>query len=102
LVPNDLNHDAEHIYNIYQKRWNVEEYHKPIKQNTSLAKSPTKTVVSKSNHIFSSILAFCKLELLRIKQATNHFALKYKLIIAANKAAWQEFKNLTMKFNATA
>lgn len=102
LVSNDLNQDAEHIYSIYQKRWNVEEYHKSIKQNTSLAKSPTKTVVSQSNHIFASILAFCKLELLKIKQATNHFALKYKLIIAANKAAWQEFNNLTMNLNTSA
>ena len=29
---------------IYQRRWKVEEYHKSLKSNASLAKSPTKTI----------------------------------------------------------
>ena len=28
LVSNDLNHDADHLYEIYQKRWQIEVYHK--------------------------------------------------------------------------
>ena len=94
LVSNDLNHDADHLYEIYQKRWQIEVYHKSIKQNASLAKSPTKRILSQSNHIFASIIAFCKLEMLQAKTCMNHFALKYKLILRANQAALMELQNL--------
>ena len=40
LLTNDLDSDAEKIYEIYQKRWRIEEYHKSIKQNASLKNSP--------------------------------------------------------------
>lgn len=94
LVTNDLNIDTDHIYNIYQKRWRIEEYHKSIKQNSSLAKSPTKVSRSQRNHIFASIIAYCKLEFLRVKTALNHFALKYKLIMKANQMAYRELQNI--------
>lgn len=94
IVTNDLDNDAERIYEVYQKRWRIEEYHKSIKQNTSLEKSPTKVVLSQKNHIFASIIAYCKLEFLKIKTTLNHFALKYKLIVRANQIAFQELKIL--------
>jgi len=94
LASNDLEHDADYLYQIYQKRWKIEMYHKSIKQNTSLAKSPTKKARSQANHIFASIVAFCKLEALQFVTATNHFALKYKLILKANIAAMNELKIL--------
>lgn len=94
LISNDLNSSADYLYTIYQKRWKIEVYHKSIKQNASLATSPTKRVISQSNHIFSSLVAFCKLELLKIETATNHFALKFKLLVKANQAAFLELNNL--------
>jgi uncharacterized protein YrzB (UPF0473 family) len=94
LVSNDLENSADRIYEIYQKRWRIEEYHKSIKQNTSLEKSPTKVVRSQRNHIFASIVAYCKLEFLRVKTSLNHFALKYKLLVKANQAALKEYKKL--------
>ena len=94
LISNDLTKDADHLYSIYQKRWNIEEFHKSIKQNSSLTKSPTKVVRSQANHIFASIIGFCKLQALKIKTATNHFALKYKLILKANQAALKELFRL--------
>ena len=97
LVTNDLESSADRIYEIYQKRWRIEEYHKSIKQNASLEKSPTKVVRSQKNHIFASIIAYCKLEFLKIKTSLNHFALKYKLIVKANQMAFQELKNLREK-----
>lgn len=97
IVTNDLDSDADRIYEIYQKRWRIEEYHKSIKQNTSLEKSPTKVVRSQKNHIFASIIAYCKLEFLKIKTALGHFALKYKLIVKANQMAFQELKILREK-----
>ena len=101
LVSNDLESSADRIYEIYQKRWCIEEYHKSIKQNTSLEKSPTKVVNSQRNHIFASIVAYCKLEFLRTKTSLNHFALKYKLLVKANQAAFKEYKKL-FESNTTA
>ncbi len=94
LVTNDLESDSDTIYQVYQKRWRIEEYHKSIKQNTSLEKSPTKVAASQKNHIFASIIAYCKLELLKTKTHLNHFVLKYKLLIKANQRAFQELQNL--------
>ena len=65
-----------------------------IKENASLAKSPTKKVRSQANHIFASIVAFCKLEIMKVATATNHFAIKYKLLVKANMAAMSELINL--------
>jgi len=86
LVTNDLESSADRIYEVYQKRWRIEEYHKSIKQNASLEKSPTKVVCSQKNHIFASIVAYCKLEFLRTKTSLSHFGLKYKLLMRA--IAW--------------
>lgn len=97
LVTNDLESSTDRIYEVYQKRWRIEEYHKSIKQNTSLEKSPTKVVRSQKNHIFASIIAYCKLEFLKMKISLNHFALKYQLLIAANRKAFLALEQL--RFN---
>lgn len=95
LVSNDMTSSAERLYEVYQKRWRIEEFHKSVKQNASLAKSPTKTVKTQCNHIFASIIAYCKLEFLKFKTKMNHFAIKYKLIVRANQIAMLELKNMT-------
>ena len=100
LVTNELDSDTDLIYETYQKRWCIEEYHKSIKQNTSLEKSPKKVARSQKNHIFASIIAYCKLEFLKIRTSLNLFALKYKLILRANQATFEELKNLRKKVAA--
>lgn len=92
LVTNDLSIDADRIYEVYQKRWRIEEFHKSIKQNASLSKSPTKTIQTQCNHLFASMIAFCKLELLKVKTAMNHFAIKQKLLIKANQIMFHELQ----------
>jgi hypothetical protein len=92
LVTNDLESSADRIYEVYQKRWRIEEYHKSIKQNTSLEKSPTKAVRSQKNHIFASIVAYCKLEFLKTKTSLSHFGIKYMLLMKANRAAFLELE----------
>lgn len=64
LASNDIEREAAYLYQVYQKRWRIEGYHKSVKENASLAKSPTKRVRSQANHIFASIVAFCKLEII--------------------------------------
>lgn len=100
LVSNDFSLSDEQFTTIYKKRWSVEEYHKSLKQNVSIAKSPTRTLITQSNHLFASILAYVKLEKLKFANKMNHFALKTKIYNAALKAA---FKELTfLKTNACA
>jgi hypothetical protein len=48
LVTSDTTLDGNGIAAIYQKRWNVQPYHKSLKQNASLEKSPTKTVTTQT------------------------------------------------------
>lgn len=81
LVSSELTITYDTIKTIYQKRWKVEEYHKSLKQHVSLCKSPTKRVRTQSNHIFASIYAFFKLELLSVKSKVNSTALRTKLYI---------------------
>lgn len=101
LVRSNTELDFSAIATTYQKRWHVEEYHKSIKQNTALGQSPTHTVTTQSNHFFASIFAFCKLEVMAIKNNLNHFALKSKLYIKAIKTAFKELALLKEKAGTT-
>ncbi len=94
LATSDIDLNFEHLTKIYQKRWKIEEYHKSIKSNTSLAKSPTKTEITQGNHFFASIYSFFKLEKLSKETKLNHFALKTKLYIKALKVSFDELQLL--------
>jgi hypothetical protein len=94
LVCSDLSIDGESVATIYKKRWKVEEFHKSLKQNAGLAKSPTRTVITQNNHVFMSIFAVFKLECLKITHCLNHFALKTKLLLKANQIALAELRIL--------
>ena len=94
LVTNDLSLDADRMYEVYQKRWRIEEFHKSVKQNASLSKSPTKIIRTQSNHLFAAMIAFCKLELLKVKTSLNHFAIKHKLLLKANQIMLKELRVL--------
>jgi len=94
LVSNDLTLSHDQFKTLYKKRWSVEEYHKSIKQNTAVAKSPTRTIRTQSNHLFASICAYVRLEKYKLESALNHFALKAKLYLVAIKAAFKEMANI--------
>ena len=53
LACSDLDRNTSEIETIYKKRWNVEVFHKTLKSNASLEKSPTQCVRTQSNHIFT-------------------------------------------------
>jgi len=95
LVSSDLTLDYERMTTIYQGRWKVEEYHKSLKSNASLAKSPTKTTRTQSNHFFCCIYAFVKLERIKIATKMNHFALRSRIYLKAIQASYQELQKLT-------
>lgn len=85
---------GDRMMSLYQERWQVEEYHKSLKQNASLSCSPTRTKRTQTNHSFLSLCSFVKLESLTIKTQCGHFALKQKLYLAALKAAFAQLQAL--------
>ncbi len=92
LVSNDSQLSADDLRTLYKKRWSVEEYYKSLKQNTSLAKSPTRTVATQTAHLFASLVAYVKLERLKFVHNLNHFALKAKVYLSAIKMAWIQLR----------
>ena len=86
--------DFDFITTNYHKRWKVEEYHKSLKQNVSLEKSPAKIVRTQTNHFFSALCAFVKLQRITLSVNTNHFALKGKLYIQALKVSFHYLSGL--------
>ncbi len=94
LITSDTKMSVADIKTSYQRRWRVEEYHKSLKQNVSLAKSPTHTETTQTNHFFAALCGYIKLERLKIKTKLNHFALKQKLYLKALTTAFQTLENL--------
>ena len=76
------------------KNGGVEEYHKSVKSNTALAKSPNKIIKTQTNQIVLSIVAYVKLEWLKQRTGNNHFAMKAKIYLAAQQAAYNQRKKL--------
>jgi hypothetical protein len=95
LACSDLSLSYEQINTYYKKRWGVEEYHKSVKSNVAFARSPTKTIKTQMNHFVLSIVAYVKLEWLKQRTGLNHFAMKAKIYLAAQQAAYNELKKLS-------
>ena len=98
LVCSDLTCDYDAITTTYKKRWQVEVFHKSLKSNAGMAKSPTQTLRTQSNHVFMAIYAVFKLECLSVKSKINPFALRLKLLINATRSAFDQLQ----KFQAAA
>jgi hypothetical protein len=94
LVSSDLTLNGQQIIALYRKRWNVEPYHKSLKQNASLEKSPTQTVRTQTNHFFAALCGYIKLELLKVSIRLNHFALKSRLYLTALQVAFATLRQL--------
>ena len=94
LVCSQTHLTGDQITAIYRKRWNVEPFHKSLKQNASLEKSPTQTVRTQTNHLFAAMCGYIKLELLKVSTHLNHFALKSRLYLRALQVAFDTLRQL--------
>ena len=97
LLCTNLTKTYQFIISTYQERWGIEDYHKSLKNNTSLEKSPTRSPQTQKTHFFASLCAYIKLERLKLNEKLNHFALKGKLYIKAIQTAFQELQLLKSK-----
>ena len=94
LLCSDLECNAETLKAIYKKRWKVEVFHKTLKSNASMAKSPSHTVLTQSNHLFMSIYSVFRLEILTSKLKLNHFELRAKLYLPTLRSSFQELRQM--------
>ncbi|MEL6629376.1 MAG: IS701 family transposase, partial [Bacteroidota bacterium] len=90
LMATDLTMNYDQITMIYKKRWKIEEYHKSLKQHTALAGSPTKVIETQANHFYAAIMAYIKLEQLRLKTGSGHFRIKAILALTATRACLEK------------
>ena len=94
LVTSDTTLTFERITTLYRTRWHVEEYHKSLKQNASLEKSPTRTVTTQTTHLFAALCAYIKLEMLKVSTHMNHSALKLSIYMQALMTAYEQLRSL--------
>ncbi len=94
LVSSDPTIDYNRITTSYQRRWQVECFHKSLKQNVSLSKSPTQTETTQQNHLFAALCGYAKLEMLKVETKLNHFAIKSKLYLNALHSAYSTLRQL--------
>lgn len=95
LVASDLTLSASEMIGIYQKRWKTEEYHKSIKQCSSLGDSPAHTPATQQAHCIAAIISYVKLEKLKLKNRMNHFALKSQIWVEATRHALNSMGKLS-------
>ena len=94
LVTSDVTASYSCMTIAYQRRWAVETYHRSLKNNTSVCASPTKTIKTQCNHIYASVMAFVKLEVISIKKAVSQYALKSQLYLKGIQTAFDELNTI--------
>ena len=103
LVSNDLKLNSLDLYGYYQKWWNIESFHKSIKNNASLSNSPTIVIKTQSNHLYMSMVAYCKLEMIRHDTIfRSHYSLQEWLFINSYQAALEELRKIKKDTKAAA
>lgn len=90
LVTSDTTLTEDAIVDLYQKRWKVEEYHKALKQQCALGHSPARTVRTQSSHVFCSLWAFVKLELLHMSTGASYEGIKLQIYFNALKTSFNQ------------
>lgn len=77
LATNDLSlTDYNEFTNHFQQRWNIEEFHRGIKQTTGIEKCYSIKARSQKTHIFAAFVAFVRLEAIRISESISWYEQK--------------------------
>jgi len=77
LATNDLSlTDYDDCIHHFHNRWKVEEFHRGVKQTTGIAKCESIRADSQRTHIFSSFVAFVKLERKRLRSGVSWYEQK--------------------------
>lgn len=85
-ITNDLAMDELTRLTYAQRAWNVEEYHRALKQFTEVERCPARLARSQRNHIGLALRAFVRLEWHRYRLGITWFAAKWSIIRDAVRA----------------
>ena len=99
LCTNDQDLDADQTLSVYQKRWPIEEFHKSLKQNVSLAKCPASRPGVQIKHMLCSLYGYVKLEWMKLAQSGNHFSIRSGMYLAALKSSYAELQAMRTKIS---
>jgi len=80
LATNEISLSANDISQGYAERWEIEEYHRGLKQTTGIEECQARTARIQRNHIFCSIVAFTALEAKRINEDVSWYEAKYSIV----------------------
>jgi len=92
LCTNDPELDGDQMLKVYQRRWPIEEFHKSLKQNASLAKCPASRPELQIKHVLCCLYGYVKLEWMKITHGRNHFELRSRMYLAALRASSAELQ----------
>lgn len=95
LVTSDEKLDWDSLLTCYQRRWQVELFHRSVKQNAAIGKAPLHASKALISHCYASIRGFLKLELLRIRQALSHDSIKALITYVSNQASYETLQKLS-------
>ena len=77
LATSDISlNEYESFKDHWQNRWNIEEFHRGIKQTTGIEKCYSIKANSQRTHIFAAMAAFVKLENIRIQYNISWYEFK--------------------------
>jgi len=77
LATNNLSlTDYNEFIGHFQQRWNIEEFHRGIKQTTGIEKCYSTKATSQKTHIFAAFVAFIRLEAVRISEHISWYEQK--------------------------
>lgn len=77
VATSDLNlTEKDGFLDHWQHRWNIEEFHRGLKQTTGIEKCYSTRASSQKTHIFASFVAFIKLEVRRLREKISWYEQK--------------------------
>lgn len=71
--------DTDAFLTHWQHRWNIEEFHRGIKQTTGIEKCYSRKASSQKAHIFASFTAFMKMETCRLRDHVSWYEQKARI-----------------------
>jgi len=83
LVSNDVTLSASDIQDVAARRWEIEEYHRGIKQTTGTAFYQARSARSQRNHIFCSLRALLAFDKERFHTGLSWYEIKKQVIADA-------------------
>jgi putative transposase len=78
-----LNMTLEQLQKFTQQAWQIETYHRAIKQTVGIEKAQVRSAVKQRNHILLALRAFLRLESHRLQTGISWYQAKFEIVRGA-------------------